>query len=129
MPAASARAARPPTSPAPPAAAASFRTSARVSLRWNESPCLVILSPLFDGLVAGRADHEQHLGRIVAGVAHAMRCRAPVVHAVAGAEVVDVGAELHVHAPPDDDEHLLGVSVGVRLVAGGAAWVELRGDD
>src|SRR6476646_3097352 len=130
MPAASASAARPPTSPAPPAAAASLRTSARVSLRWNESPCLVIpSSPLFVELVAGRADHDEHLCRIVAGVAHAMGGRAAVVHAVAGAEVVHVGAELDVHPAPYDDENLLGVSVRVRLVAGGAAWFELRGDD
>ena len=48
--------------------------------------------------------------------------------AVAGRELVDVGAELHVHLALDDDQQLLGVAVRVRLVARRAAGLE-AGDD
>ena len=58
-----------------------------------------------------------------------MRCRALVVDAVAGAELVDVCAELQVHRSVDDDEQLLGVAVRIRLVAGRAARLETRDDD
>src|SRR6478752_5697282 len=55
--------------------------------------------------------------------------RASVLDAVAGAEVIDVCAELKVHLASDDDEQFLGIPMGVRLVPSGSAGIELRRDD
>src|SRR5258708_3467154 len=123
---ASAMPVRPATSPAPPVAAASLRSiwrSNRFSNLFSPSICVPSL------LIARRTDHEHHLGALAARVRDAMRCRALVVDAVAGAELVDVGVELQVHVALDDDEQLLGVTVRVRLVAGRTARLEPRDDD
>ena len=58
-----------------------------------------------------------------------MRRRALVVDAVPRGHLVDLGAELHVHTALEDDQQLLGLAVGVRLVAGRAARGELGDDD
>src|SRR3982751_3404645 len=103
---------RPPTSPAPPAAAASLRSIWRSNRFPNVSSPSICMPSL---LVTRRTDHEHHLGGLVARVRDAMRCRALVVDAVTGAELVDLGAELKVNVAFDDDEELFGVAVCVRL--------------
>src|ERR1700757_2562797 len=104
--AASATAVGPATTPAPPASAASFSRSLRLS---------VFISLLS---VTGRSDHVQHFRTVGPRVAQAMGGRAAVVHAVACAELVDVGAELDVHPAFDHEQELLGVAVRVGLVSG-----------
>src|SRR5260221_8417284 len=123
---ASAMPVRPATSPAPPVAAASLRSIWRSNRFSNLSSPSICVPSL---LVARRTDHEHHLGGLVARVRDAMRCRALVVDAVPGAELVDVGAELQVHISVDDDEQLFGVAVCVWLVAPPASPVETGGDD
>src|SRR4051812_10041530 len=122
---ASAMPVRPATSPAPPVAAASLSSVWRSNRFSNLSSPSICVPSL---LVARRTDHEHHLGGLVARVRDAMRCRALVVDAVTGAELVDVGAELKVNVALDDDEELLGVAVRVGLLAGRAAGLE-AGDD
>src|SRR6478609_7816186 len=97
---------RPATSPAPPVAAASLSSVWRSNRFSNLSSPSICVPSL---LVARRTDHEHHLGGLVARIRDAMRCRALVVDAVAGAELVHVGPELQVHLAFDDDEQLLGV--------------------
>ena len=48
--------------------------------------------------------------------------------AVARPELVDLGSELHVHRPFDDEQQLLGVAVRVGLVACRPAGAELADD-
>src|SRR5258705_12513268 len=123
---ASAMPVRPATSPAPPVAAASVRSiwrSNRFSNLFSPSICVPSL------LVTRGTDHEHHLGGLVARVRDAMRCRALVVDAVAGAELVDVGAELQVNVTLDDDQELLRVPVRVRLVARRTTGLEPGDDD
>src|SRR5437868_10566417 len=79
--------------------------------------------------VTGRSDHVEDFRALGPGVAHAVRGRAAVVHAVTCVELVDVGTELEVHPAFNDEQELLGVTVRVRLVAGRSTWVELGGDD
>src|SRR6476661_872351 len=116
---------RPATSPAPPVAAASLSSVWRSNRFSNLSSPSICVPSL---LVARRTDHEHHLCGLVARVRDAMGCRALVVDAVPGAELVDVGAELQVNVTLDHDQELLRVAVRVGLVSRRAAGFE-QGDD
>src|SRR5262249_11435609 len=107
---------------AAPPAAASFRSSSRLSFRSTRSRSS---SP---PLVAGRTDDPHDLGGFPADIRHAVRRRAAVVDAVAVPELVDVTAELELPPSRQDDEQLLRVPVRVRLRPCRAAWVELSGE-
>src|SRR5262245_33307744 len=88
-------------------------------------PCLPSRLPL----VAGWADDPHHLRRVAADVHQPVWCRRAVVDGIAGRELEDVRAELERDDALEHDEELLGVAVGVRVIARGAAGVELADDD
>src|SRR4249919_1180274 len=57
-----------------------------------------------------------------------MRRRAPVVDRVSDAKLEDLGSELEMNGPLEDDEQFLGVAVRVRLFAGRPPFIELSDD-